>query len=578
MKFNWKNSFLLLGLLLFTLPSSAQFELEYVNSMNENPLHVQHQVVGSDIYQAGSLQRCFEPAMSHITTSGTAPWVEVYSEVYGRFTDVLHLPDSLLGTETIVGAGIFNPNYDIIDPIPSLYFYTPTGIEVGRIVLPGEGYTYPKMSLVLSGANEIVTNFGQQMYRLSPAGQLLAEVEFSQQITGSIEKQNDNQLVTFLEDKIVWLNNNLAIQDSFQLSSFIRQWSVVRENIYTLTPEAVNLLNRTGIQERNEAILESHQIYGLSVNEEYLFVWGRHKQSDALEIIQLDPLTLERIKAIEFGQDHVGIEQVTILEDQLLVGGFYNVERMPLHDIQQAFLKTIPLFEAPTYAGTNISIEKVRNIATPERTLSQVTPDGDSIFLYSSDDWQMEVEVFNHGPEPLTSFGFFTDNAFFFGCDGSRIYQQVTTTGLPAGQRKTFRVGAPLYFWAKGNEPLSINSYVFAPNHHFDSDWTDNMTQVDLINTLPPSAIELPLMADWQIYPNPVNDWLQVRLTTEEAWSEASYRWFDSRGQLLDQQPVVDGQGQYDWAFDTSDWAAGLYFFEVRVGTRAARKRVLVIH
>ncbi len=82
------------------------------------------------------------------------------------------------------------------------------------------------------------------------------------------------------------------------------------------------------------------------------------------------------------------------------------------------------------------------------------------------------------------------------------------------------------------------------------------------------------LAADLLVFPNPVQDQLNVELTVE-ATLEAEARLVNTAGQVLYRHQQIFQQGQNEWSINVQDLPAGHYWLELSDGQSASRTAVL---
>lgn len=162
----------------------------------------------------------------------------------------------------------------------------------------------------------------------------------------------------------------------------------------------------------------------------------------------------------------------------------------------------------------------------------------------------------------------------------SQLFPNANYTHSQMGNQVQFNSTYPIgptvtYKWFFGDGDSSLRGN---PLHIYGMPGTYNVmhivtnscgadTTVKKVNFAGSDAIDLSLLTELQIYPNPTSNWVYISGTRLRSW-----KLFDLQGRLL---KAADWQGnESSYEINLQDLAAGIYFLELNDGKRQAVARI----
>ena len=311
----------------------------------------------------------------------------------------------------------------------------------------------------------------------------------------------------------------------------------------------------------------------VTVDNNWIYVSGNNSQSEIPIIEKYNKWTLELVEEISFGQ----VGKVTDLfsnNGELFITGQQEIILdllIDAHTIKQSFVKSTPVFEAPAFKGTDISLSNI-NILQPAEVDFYDTLE--YTYFYTHPYAIFEYDVTNNGNEPISSYAISTKRFTNFNCGEFRFYRYVDDVMILPGETKTIKDSIESSSATYSDE---LELTIFGPNHHFDGDNSDNSMIAEDPLLLPTAECGCIPGLQFSISPNPVSEQLNVFLQNENTLLEGEMQLVNLNGQVVDEAPVFSNQSHY--LFPVRTLPNGMYFLQYQtLGQKVKTKKIMIHH
>ncbi|MEM9916953.1 MAG: T9SS type A sorting domain-containing protein [Bacteroidota bacterium] len=571
-----KRSFtlLLFTILLLSNNLDAQIQEEYIVSERLFSQINKVLVLDDVIYTAGGAGSCKSPFGGMIQDSRMNTFRGDLSGGHWHYTDI----QVSKGTDPrLIMAGYYRSHDDVAWDVdaPYLAIFTPDGSLLSETQLsnPDIDFFWDAVPMFTQKANgSMLYAAKNRIYQLSDQG---IELGFNdlpvKQIVG-LETLNDSVVIAAADKVIYRLDEQGQARDSLViLDENIIDLTIMGEKILVLLEG--NLIE-LGYPFAAQNIKFYPQLFsnmtavGLTHNEQELFIWGKTGSNPNIiyDILRFDLNNPSSFGMINFPQPMVDLTDIYATDNQLIVAGKQRVADGSA-SMENAFVKTVPILLQPQFEQDDIALVTFEN-----KSSIRAFP-ADFGYLIEARPFVFELQVQNLGTEPLTSFSFSSNRLNGFNCAELRIFKQYEGLNVPPGDffqiiDSSFNVTFGVYSDPYTN--INVEAVVYAPNHHFDDDYSNNFERLTLT-----SVSELAPLQPLQLLPNPAHQLVNIQI---EQAGTYDLQFFDAYGREVKSLRRLQGHAGQQLPIQVGDWPAGVYFMQMSEAGKKWTERFVVQH
>ncbi len=557
---------------LIALPTFAQDNFEYIYSKTPFSTIEANLLINQQLYTAGAVGECISPVLRVVDGQEDVPW---YSPIggYWAFQNLLFLPDQ---DSTLITGGYYRTgdDYGTNNDGPRILGYDLNGNLRFDTPIPAGSRSFDlnsRLNFIVNGDEEIVAIHLDTLHWLSIQGDYIKEVvhPFMQMV--DLVKLNDTTMLGVTESSFIWMNNDGTIIRQLPVNgSIIRGIEVINSKAYAFTVDYIlEVLDSISILPLNNLSYSSElEPIGITGNSSSLFLWGKDKSSDFSKFLQYDIATSDMVQNTLFEQVGTIVKDVVATETQLFFSGDYTTDEGPA---STSFAKSVDILDI-NFVEVDIALDDVRIL----NELSSYVDGGQT--YYSARPLIYEFDVTNLGPDSVFSLGFYTNRYDGFNCAIAHLYNYISGIAIPPGERVTITDSSDyIYSTSTGsNYTPQLNFHVYAPNHRFDGDRSNNVLTEDL--PVPTQELNFLLASEITLFPNPADQSVQLQLPQITTTESIRLMIFDVQGKKMQEQFFENGLGNEGATIKTSSFPDGIYFLQLLVGKTMINKKLVVQH
>lgn len=414
-------------------------------------------------------------------------------------------------------------------------------------------------SMDINASNELIIISRGAIFWLDDIGNVLSSIAFPDSLDYRLNNMtvyNDTTLFTSHQEKVFVMNEVGEIQTELELLTPVLDIEIDGDNVLFLTATELFIYHLpTASLSSNNVFTNTLEAAGISIDNNWIYIWGKDINSESSIIGQLDKTNFNLVQAVPNEQGRV----TDIFSDgnTLFLTGKKDVAEGTNfgyfgNALIQSFIKTTPVFTEPNYTGPDISIQNFEIIVPAEIDYF------DSIELfyhYVNTSVVFEYEVYNAGPDTIFSYSIFGQRWFASNCSEARLFSHRENVVIPPGE-SLIKIDSINPFWTQYQDELELT--VFAPNHLFDNDLSNNTliagNLVDIENPLIQSNFQL------KIFPNPTSNNLNINFETESLSDQEKFRIINLDGKILEEIDI--NLNHFQHTFSLEKYSQGVYFFQ----------------
>ena len=562
-------------------------DVEYVVSEHEHSLLEQVIHVDGTTITGGSFDFCRGAALLAFDESGEKIWDIVLSEgTYSWVTDLYYKSSDEMLIVTVrysqgddFGTLEDGPTVFGIDLNGNVQFekrieMTDWNLSLGYGVA-SEVWKYPSFTTV-NGNNEIVTTRAEHLFWLDNGGVLLDSVRYADEFFAGIGRINAVALATISHDKIIIMDNDGNFENTIETGSPLINMVVDGDRIIAMSDSAFFYVYDYVLDTLLVSSYPSNNLIDnrlITVDNNWIYVSGNTDDSE-IPIIQKYSKT-----NIGWASDEISVGQpgkiVDIFSnnDEFFIAGqqvmMSEFDTIPFFQLRQSFVKSTPVFTAPLFKGTDISLSNIF-ITRPAEVDYYDSLEYRNV--YTNPYAVFEYDVTNEGTDIIYSYAIASNWYSGLNCEQFRFYSYVDNVMILPGETIT-KIDSLESIFSEYDSELKLT--VFAPSHHFDGDTNNNSLVAD-DPLLPIVECDCSYGVQFSVFPNPASEQLNVFLQSENTTIDGKIRLVNLNGQVLRENIVMSQQSNY--SFSVKALPKGIYFLQYQKEGRSVKIEKVVIH
>ncbi len=576
-----KLQLLFISILLIILSESLlaqNIDQEYIYSKIKHDYFYTGINVNETTYLGGSKTTCQNGSVASISHDNIVGFNHVipqdHVESFWHVSDLEYREsDSLL-----IGCGNWSLTFDVGTDLDGHYIFGMDleGNTIFESHLPGIFSSNPNLTLLPNDDMVIVRNSGLAF--LNTIGEITETIVLSH-YTNPILNVGDlgnNKIFTYNSNNIYFLNHqgdlldslpsNEPIIDSYHDDThiyFLRESDLM---IYDLNTEIISYSNSY-----NSEIDSPQKIIG---NSNSIFLYELNNSSfDNDEIIQINKTSLDVVESFTFEPEDTQINFILATETDLQIVG--------TKDRVHSFIKSKKIDSPLEFEDLNLQISNVFPLDTLIVVDSSMLSGAD-FYIYDVLDRNVSYsfDVTNLSNTDITEFSTRSEvnTSISQGCHLGCNINYFENVLIEPNQTKTF-IGNHYYndyFFYSNQINSSYTPEIFAPNHKFDLDYSDNIG-LEIRNFLSETKDLSSIFSEWNITPNPARNYINFNAQLNENIEEINISIFNAQGQEVKNVGLNINSNFIQEKINVAELENGLYWLSIRSSKEIISKSFVVI-
>ena len=427
--------------------------------------------------------------------------------------------------------------------------------------------------VTMNSDNEIMVTRAEHLFWLDNEGVLLDSIRYEGEMFAGIGRDNSTSIVGISHSKIIIMDNDGNIQVEQETGEALLNMVVSGNRVFATSNSTVfvydYISNELFSNNSNAEIIYSRTI---TVDDAWIYLSGNAAQSDIPIIQKYNKFDLTFEESISFGQPGT-IKDLFSNNNELFIAGQQIITEdwdEEFFKLNQSFVKSTPVFETPTFEGTDISLSNINIIQPAEIDYFDSL---EYIYFYTYPYAIFEYDVTNEGNDTIYSFAIASNRYNTgFNCEYPRFYSYVNDVVIPPGATVTLKDSTHS---SNAQYDSELKLKIFAPNHHFDGDTTNNFSIAADPLLLPIAMCDCIDELQFSIFPNPVSEQLNIFLKNENNSQDGSIRLVNLNGKVLEEIKILPYREQYNLSVEK--YPAGIYFLQyIKASVVAGVEKVII--
>ena len=550
-------SFLLLLIFIFISNiASAQTDIEHIFSKNSWILINKIVHAKGKTFVGGSRSDCNSATVVAFNENGALEW-EVTTDGCSVVTDMFFRDSD--STLIVASTWLTACNYVEDDSGPHVFGLDIDGNYTFDLHLSEAGYgaIWGLAPYLTMTDEQIVVSNGTQLFWLDSQGSFTSLTEYSEPGFGRMLTYSGETIILASDSKITLMDVQGQVQSEVNIPNPILDIELNGDDLSILSSnEIFNFHLPTSTLSSDNDFANTIIASGMSLDENWFYVWGHDPVDSDLALIgQLDKSDFSLIQSVPLGQDSLSIKDIASDGEQLFITGLLKLDQETIFGAQlkESFVKTTSVFFEPSYVDSpDISISNFQ-VTLASEVVAYDSIEG--IYQFANPDILFEFDLTNNGTDSIFSYSYFTQANGGIFCAEYRLFIHKNDLTLAPGETITIPSNLPAWAFHFADE---IRLTVFAPNHRFDGNPSDNL----LIGTdfIVSTDCCIGVNYDLQVFPTLAYDQLHVLLKTSGSSQGQEFRLVNLQGQIIFTTYISSGDTSFDISLENC--SSGLYFLQ----------------